>query len=137
MIRKLKNAIVTLLSVATLSLPVLAPVSVAAQADVQGNLCGGAANLSLSEQEDCEDEEGEDSLNNLITNIVNIFSVVVGVISVIMIIIGGFKYITSGGDSNSVTNAKNTIMYAIIGLVIVALAQFIVRFVLDRAAGAT
>jgi hypothetical protein len=49
-----------------------------------------------------------------------------------MIIIGGFQYITSSGDSGKVGTAKNTILYAIIGLVIVALAQFIVRFVLSR-----
>jgi hypothetical protein len=60
------------------------------------------------------------------------FSLVVGVVAVIMIIIAGFKYITSGGDSGNVTSAKNTILYAIIGLVVVALSQFIVKFVLGR-----
>jgi hypothetical protein len=50
-----------------------------------------------------------------------------------MIIIGGLKYITSSGDSNNITSAKNTILYAIIGLVVVALAQFIVKFVLGKA----
>ena len=49
-----------------------------------------------------------------------------------MIIIGGLRYITSNGDSGNVTNAKNTILYAIVGLVIVALAQLIVRFVVQR-----
>jgi hypothetical protein len=58
--------------------------------------------------------------------------VIVGVAAVIMIIIGGFRYITSSGDSASVNSAKNTILYAIIGLVIVALAQVIVRFVLNQ-----
>ena len=47
-----------------------------------------------------------------------------------MIVVGGLKYITSGGDSSNVTGAKNTILYAIIGLIIVALAQLLVRFVL-------
>jgi hypothetical protein len=47
-------------------------------------------------------------------------------------IYGGFKYITSSGDSGNVTAAKNTIMYALIGLIIVALAQIIVRFVLAK-----
>lgn len=55
-----------------------------------------------------------------------------GVVSVIMIIIGGLKYITSAGDSGNVSGAKNTILYAIIGLVIVALSQIIVRFVLAK-----
>jgi hypothetical protein len=51
-----------------------------------------------------------------------------------MIIYGGFKYITSGGDSGNVSGAKNTLVYAIVGLIIVALAQFIVHYVLSTAA---
>jgi hypothetical protein len=50
-----------------------------------------------------------------------------------MIIVAGFRYITSGGKQESVTGAKNTILYAVIGLIIVALAQIIVRFVLNKA----
>lgn len=49
-----------------------------------------------------------------------------------MIIVGGFRYVISGGDSNGVSGAKNTIMYAIIGLVIVLFAQIIVKFVLTN-----
>lgn len=77
----------------------------------------------------------ENKLNNLVATIVNLFSVFVGIIAVIMIIIGGFRYITSGGDSGNVSSAKNTILYAIIGLLIVAFAQFIVKFVLAKATG--
>jgi predicted permease len=72
------------------------------------------------------------SLNSVIKAIINILSLVVGVVAVIMVIIGGFRYITSGGDSNNVTSAKNTILYAIVGLVVVALAQAIVKFVLNK-----
>ena len=57
---------------------------------------------------------------------------VILIAAVIMIIWGGFRYVTSGGDSNKVSSAKNTIIYAVIGLIIVALAQFIVKFVLDK-----
>ncbi|HSW66012.1 MAG TPA: pilin [Bacillota bacterium] len=75
---------------------------------------------------------GTAKIQTIVTTIVNIFSIVVGIIAVIMIVVGGFKYITSGGDSGNITSAKNTIVYAVIGLVIVALAQFIVKFVLDK-----
>jgi hypothetical protein len=54
-----------------------------------------------------------------------------------MLIFGGFKYITSGGDAGKITGAKNTILYAIVGLVIVALSQVIINFVLDRAINAS
>jgi cytochrome bd-type quinol oxidase subunit 2 len=77
-------------------------------------------------------QAAEDNINHTISSIINILSVVVGVIAVIMIIVGGFRYITSGGASEKVTSAKNTIMYAVIGLIIVALSQVIVQFVLDQ-----
>lgn len=103
---------------------------------IQGNLCSGSSNLQLNPTgaggtSDCT-KAGTDNkgLNNLITKIVNYFSLIVGIIAVIMIIVGGFKYITSGGESSAVSGAKNTIIFALIGLIIVALAQFIVRFVL-------
>ena len=75
----------------------------------------------------------ESKLDSLLAKIINIISIIVGIIAVIMIIIGGFKYITSGGDSGKVSSAKNTIIYAVVGLIIVALAQFIVKFVLGSA----
>jgi hypothetical protein len=80
----------------------------------------------------CAETAAEKRLNGLVTSIVNILSVIVGIIAVIMIIIGGLKYITSGGDSGKVSSAKSTIIYALVGLIIVALAQFIVRFVLSK-----
>ena len=58
----------------------------------------------------------------------------VGTISVIMLIYGGFRYVVSGGDAKKVTDAKNTILYAIIGLIISMLAYAIVRFVIGAVA---
>lgn len=75
---------------------------------------------------------GGGDLSGVIAGAINLLSVAVGVIAVIMVIIGGLKYIMSSGDSNNINSAKNTILYAIIGLVIVAFAQVIVRFVLDK-----
>jgi hypothetical protein len=133
MIKKLK-AFLTNLSVASLLLvPALVPAAVHAQPQIQENLCGGAEQLQFGAAGDCADPEAEENVNNLVTNIINIFSVVVGIVAVIMIIYGGFKYITSGGDSGNISAAKNTILFAIVGLIIVALAQMIVRFVLSRA----
>ena len=56
---------------------------------------------------------------------------IVGIIAVIMLIIGGIKYVISGGDSKKVTDAKNTILYAIIGLIIAFLSYAIVNFVIS------
>jgi len=56
---------------------------------------------------------------------------IVGVLSVIMLIVGGVKYILSGGDQKKVSDAKNTLLYAIIGLIIAVLSFAIIRFVLN------
>jgi cytochrome bd-type quinol oxidase subunit 2 len=125
--------IVSLLTAATLALVPFAIPAVAAAQDIQDSLCSGAS-LSVTNSTTCTATAGTagNSVDTFITNLVNVFSVVVGVVAVIMIIIGGFRYITSGGDSNNISSAKNTIIYAIIGLIVVALAQFIVQFVLGR-----
>ena len=82
---------------------------------------------------DCSSTDVDNnSIGVIAHNIVNIFSIIVGAVSVIMIIYGGFRYVISGGDSGRVGNAKNTLIYAIVGLVIVALAQLIVHFVLNQ-----
>ena len=70
--------------------------------------------------------------SGFIIGIINIALAVAGLIAVLFLIIGGFRYITSGGNDASVTSAKNTILYAIIGLVVVALSQLIVRFTLNK-----
>jgi len=67
---------------------------------------------------------------SIFTTIVNVLLFVIGAISVIMLIIGGIRYTISNGDSGSVTAAKNTIMYALIGLAIAFLAFAIVNWVL-------
>ena len=63
--------------------------------------------------------------------VTNTILYIVGIVAVIMLIIGGIKYVVSGGDSKKVTDAKNTVLYAIIGLVICFLAFAIVNFVIS------
>jgi len=71
-------------------------------------------------------------LNKTIQSIVNLLTVIVGIVAVIMIIVNGFRFITSGGDTNAVTSARNGLIYAIVGLVIAAMAQIIVRYVINK-----
>lgn len=136
MIGKLKQYILRLSVVGLFVAPVMAPAAVYAQESaIQSNLCGGATSLSIGEGGECTDDTPQDEVNSLITTVINIFSAIVGVVAVIMIVYGGFKYITSGGDSGKITSAQQSIIYAIVGLIIVALAQVVVRFVLFRAVG--
>lgn len=68
--------------------------------------------------------------NNSIFRIVtNVLLFLVGAISVIMLIIGGIRYVISGGDQAQVTSAKNTILYAVVGIVVAFLAYAAVNFV--------
>jgi hypothetical protein len=70
--------------------------------------------------------------NGLFTKIVQIIVWLVAIISVLMVVIGGFRYVVSGGDSNATSGAKNTILYAVIGLAVAIFAQVIVSFVLSQ-----
>ncbi len=86
-------------------------------------VCGGAGLPSCS---------GGADVNKVLTGVINVLSAIIGVVAVIMIIISGLRYITSGGDGQKVASAKNTLIYSLVGLVIVALAQLIVHFVLGK-----
>ena len=63
--------------------------------------------------------------------ITNVLLFLIGAVSVIMLIIGGIRYTISGGDSTAVTSAKNTILYAVIGIIVALLAYAVVNFVLS------
>lgn len=70
--------------------------------------------------------------HSILSNIINIFSLVIGIIAIFMIIIAGFEYVTSGGDSGKINTAKDTILFAVVGIVVVAVAQIIVNLIMVR-----
>jgi hypothetical protein len=74
---------------------------------------------------------GQTAVSNIISLAVSTLSYIVGAVAVIMIILAGFKYVKSGGDSNNISSAKSTLVYALVGLAIAALAQLLVHFVLN------
>ena len=86
---------------------------------------------------DCNDPPAGPNIDNTLKLGINVFSLIVGFAAVIMIIVGGLKYVISQGESSNTASAKNTILYAIIGLVVVALAQVIVKFVLNKSTPVT
>ncbi|MFZ1249814.1 MAG: pilin [Candidatus Saccharimonadales bacterium] len=131
-------AVALVLALATLGVQGLAQTAVNAAATDPG----GSTTLTTNQKEvcdaigspDCNDNNnGGKDVNSIITTVIKIFSGVIGVVAVVMIMTAGFKYITSSGDAAKVTSAKNTLLYAIIGLVIAVLAQVIVKFVLHSA----
>src|SRR5215471_13501493 len=100
--KKLKSIIVTLTALSLAGVPAVALAPIASAADIQGSLCSGT-NFTISDaggDASCNQGVSTDNFNSLLTKIINIFSAVVGVIAVVMIIVGGLRYITSGGDTS-------------------------------------
>ncbi len=120
--------ILKLSSVILTSALLFASLTAITYADAKSEIIGGAETAS---GEDAPDDAGA-TLGDTIINAVEIFSLVIGIVSVIFIMIGGFKYVTSSGDSGKLSSAKNTIIFAVIGLIIASLAQVIVNFVLNE-----
>jgi hypothetical protein len=73
--------------------------------------------------------------DGIFKTVTNVLLFIIGAISVIMLIIGGIRYVVSGGDSGAVTSAKNTILYAVVGIVVAILAYALVNFVITSFAG--
>lgn len=110
-------------------------ISVNAYDPLQGS-CTGKANdeSGLCKNNRSEAKKGNRILgrDGILTKIAQAIVFITGAVSVIMIIIGGFRYVLSAGDSNATKGAKDTIMYALIGLFVAMTAQVIVSFVLQR-----
>lgn len=96
-----------------------------------GQACSG---VNQTNDTTCSDTAG--TVSSLVKTVINIISWIVGIVSIIMVVFGGFRYVTSGGDSTATSSARNTILYALVGLVIAVMAQVLVHFVLGRAAHA-
>ena len=141
MFKKLKELALSIGVFSLIAIPIAVPITVAADGSIADNVCTGVnvagtgtGSIATPDGSCATNSTGTTGIQNLLKLVINVFSVIVGFIAVVMIIYGGVKYITSGGDSNNISSAKNTIVYAIIGLVIVAIAQVIVHFVLEKSA---
>lgn len=116
------------LAFAALLVPVV-PVAAQSNASCQQGISGGAAaGIECSRGAGTPAQLFGDG--SIFTTVVNVMLFIIGAVCVIMLIWGGIRYTTSAGNSAAVTSAKNTIMYAIIGLVIAFLAFAVVNWVL-------
>ncbi len=114
------------LSVAMLGALAVVPALPVAALDPLEDVCTGSnANSEICQGRSTETQSG------LVSTIIDTLLFVVGVLAVIMIIVGGIMYATSTGDSGRVSKAKNTITYAIVGLVVAMAAYAIVHWVFD------
>lgn len=105
---------------------VLSPV---ASANRGIDICSGDGAGSIY----CENRsDGETKVNSIVGNVVNALLMAVGVISIIMIVVGGILFALSSGDAQKAAKARNTVLYAVIGLVVSLFAAAIVNFVFNR-----
>ena len=134
------------------SMSVGVPAAVFAQDVPNGSDGGGGSGAgSTSRQIICEanegytwtgsecvsDDDGVADLESVIVNISNILLSLIGVVAVVMLIIGGFRYVAAAGDSKAIEGAKNTILYAIIGIVVAFSAWASISFVTNQLGGGT
>lgn len=99
------------------------------------NVNGQPTNLpgcSPSDQKICDPTPGS---TTFLQGILNTFLLAAGTVSLIFVMIGGFRYITSTGDASRIKSAKDTLLYAIIGLIVTVLAVPIAGFVINKVAG--
>ena len=130
--KKIRQLFLTLggcLALIMVSVPFAAPAWADASTDQSRSEACAAINGTFSNGQ-CT--TGGVSLESVVKTVLGILSAIIGIAGVIMIMVGGFKYITSGGDASKASGAKMTIIYAVIGLAIAALSQFIVKFVLKN-----
>lgn len=131
-INKIKSGLIIGLLAFGLLLPVAAASTASAQIsdEAKSAACEGIG--GATGQNSCHTGAAGSTVRSLLSTVLNILSWIIGIVAVFMIIIGGFKFITSSGDSSGVQSARNTIIYALVGLVVAALAQAIVNFVLNE-----
>lgn len=120
MIQKLKTITISLALVLGFGVLTAAP---AGAINVLPEKCPEGTQAQLCQEED---------ISGPVQNIISTLLFAIGVIAVIMIIIGGIRYTLSNGDASQIKSAKDTILYAVIGLIVAMLAYAIVNFVVGR-----
>jgi len=137
MIKNIRKSVLSIAAVLSLAVVLSATPALAAN-------CCSATNLTAKQQIKCGADTASGNscaptpnpgqgIQNTIKDVIDILSLAGGALAVIMIIVGGLRYVTSAGNQEGTKAAKNTIIYAVVGLVIIAVAQIIVQFVLNKA----
>ena len=112
------------LAISIVTSALLLGVNAHAESVPTGGVSAGAAAAKGTDQPSVLFGDG-----GIFAQVTNVMLFIIGAISVIMIIIGGLRYVLSGGDSANVSAAKNTILYAIVGIIVALLAYAAVNFI--------
>lgn len=125
----LKKHLLALVAVPALVLSIGSAPVFAQESNNTINLASGGVTQGVGAARGADQPDDLFGPTGIFRTITNVLLFIIGAVSVIMLIIGGFKYVTSQGDSSKVTEAKNTILYAIIGLIVAILAFAVISFV--------
>lgn len=106
---------------------VMQPVYAKGFSNSKSSACAGISQLGAGQN--CG--SGGTAVDGLIQTGVYILSWVIGIIAVIMVLVSGLKFITAGGESSKVAEAKTALMWALAGVVVVALAQALIHWVFN------
>ena len=109
----------------------------AALASTQSIIGGGACKYiqQAGTLAGCTSKTTLNGAGGLASEIVNTILFAAGIVSFVFIVVGGIRYITSTGDASRIQSAKDTLLYAIIGLIVTFLAIPIAAFVIKAAGG--
>jgi hypothetical protein len=133
--KKIKLILASLLFVASVSAGGVALVSspaLAAPVPPEQSACEGSGGTWTGTWPNGSCTQGPRTVAGTIKSVGNVLIFLTGAIAVLMIIIGGVRYVVSGGDQGSISGAKNTILYAVIGLIVAVAAYAIVNLVLTN-----
>lgn len=143
--QQLTNTLQNKLTLLFVGLGLIASLSIASTGSVSALDCATAPDAGGDKgTPKCEVQSGIDGIGGneagrgagaftkTIEGVINVLLFIIGAAAVIMIIIGGIRYVVSGGDQGAVTGAKNTILYAVVGLVVAIMAYAIVNFVVTK-----
>lgn len=123
---KIKYFILTLGLIAGFGLVIVPSYASASGPNVLDPACAGT---EAAKSPICKDRN-KDKVPAFVKTLVNVLLYVLGAVSVIVIVISGFFYATSGGDAALITKSKNTLLYAVVGLIVALLAYAVVNFVI-------
>lgn len=90
----------------------------------------------LNEEEKRETDSQLLGSDGIVRRVINLISWLTGLLAALFLIIGGVKFATSGGDSDKVANAKRTVLYSLAGILVIAVSNVIISFVLGLVKGA-
>lgn len=100
-----------------------------AYADAKDDLCKG---VTAATGQACSSKGDDTAVSGAVRTTLRILQVIAGIFAIFYLIYAGIKFITSTGSSDGVKSARNTIIYTSVGLVVVLIAEAIIRFVLNR-----